>query len=353
MARLSRRLALGAAAAGALATPTLIKAQAPLRWRMVTSWARNLPGPGVSAQRLAERIAQMSGGQLKIEVFAAGEIVPALSVFEAVANGTVEMAHSAALFWAGKLPAAPIFTSMPFGLAPIEHAAWIDQGGQALWDALYAPSGVRAFLAGNTGPSTAGWFRKRLTGLADLAGLRIRVTGLGGEVYRRLGATPLALSPSETYPALERGVIDAAEFLAPSNDRAMGLQRVAPYLAWPGFNKPNGASELLLGIEAFARLPEALQAIIRAACRAEHDQGLAEAEYHNAASLRPLIEAGAQLMPLPTEILEAAQGATRVLIAELRERDALAARIVDSYAAAREAGIAWRRMQGFGQILAR
>ncbi len=217
----SRRRLL-AATAGLVAAPAIACAQGAIRWRCATSWARNLPGPGITAARLAKRIGEMSRGELTIEVFAAGEIVPALNVFDAVSNGTVEMGHTASLFWQGKMPAAGLFTTQPFGLSPAAHAAWLDAGGQALWDELYAPHGVKGLLAGNTGPSSAGWFRKPIMSLADIRGLRIRVTGLGGEIYRRLGATPIVTAPSDTYPALERGVIDAAEFLAPGNDAPMG-----------------------------------------------------------------------------------------------------------------------------------
>ncbi len=214
----------GLAAAGILSVPAVVRAETRWRWRMATSWPRNLPGPGVSAQRLADRIGAASGGRLVIDVFAAGEIVPAFEVFDAVAGGVVEMAHTAAFYWQGKMPAAVFFTSVPFGLGPIEHLAWIEiGGGQALWDELYAPSGVRAFLAGNTGPSMGGWFRRAIGSPDDLNGLRIRVQGLGGEVFRRLGATPVTLPPGEIATSLSTGAIDAVEFLAPSSDLAEGL----------------------------------------------------------------------------------------------------------------------------------
>ena len=333
------------AATGGVAAPSIARAQAKRRWRCVTSWAKNLPGPGISAARLAKRITVMSQGELTIDVFAAGEIVPGLNVLDAVSNGTVEMGHSAALFWQGKMPIAPLFTTMPFGLSPTAHAGWIDGEGQALWDELYAGFGTKALLAGNTGPSTAGWFRQPLKSIGDIAGLRIRVTGLGAEIYRRLGATPLVIAPSETYQALERGVIDAAEFLAPSNDQALGLYRVAPHLHYPGFNKPNGASELQIGAGHWRDLPEHLKGIIEAACRAEHDQGLAEAMRANAVALRQLIEAGARPMALPVDILTRIPTLVAEIHEELRMRDALSARILASYDAARTASTAWQRMQ--------
>jgi TRAP-type mannitol/chloroaromatic compound transport system substrate-binding protein len=338
------RRRLIAASMGALAAPSIARAQAPRRWRCVTSWAKNLPGPGVTAARLAKRISEMSAGELTIEIFAAGEIVPALNVFDAVSNGTVEMGHTASLFWQGKMPAAGLFTTQPFGLVPTEHAAWIDGGGQALWDELYAPHGVRGILAGNTGPSSAGWFRKPIASLADLKGLRIRVTGLGGEIYSRLGATPIVTAPADTYPALERGVIDAAEFLAPGNDAPLGLNRVAPQLAFPGFNKPNGASEALVSLKVWNELPAHLRAIVEAAAQAEHDAGLADAAALNNAAINTLLASGTQLLLLPDDVLEAARKATGEVLDQLAGRDALSGRIVASFRAAQDAGRLWRRV---------
>jgi TRAP-type mannitol/chloroaromatic compound transport system substrate-binding protein len=339
---IDRRMLL---AAGVIAAPAIARANTTRRWRMVTSWSRNLVGPGVTAERLARRITAMSDGAIVVELFAAGEVVPALSVFDAVSNGTVEMGHGAALFQAGKWPVAPVFTTVPFGLSPVAHAGWLDHAGQVLWDELYAPAGVKPFLAGNTGPSSAGWFRKPVETLADLAGLRIRATGLGGELYRRMGATPVSLAPGETYPALERGVIDAAEFLAPANDLALGLNRIAPFLAFPGFNKPNGASELIVARSLWEGLPPHLRAIIEAAARMEHDLGLAEAHRLNAEALRSLITGGTKIVRLPSPILVRGAALAEEMLAEIAARDPLAARIVGSYRAYRnDATSAWESL---------
>lgn len=340
---ISRRLFV--VGTGAVAAPHVAHAVAPRRWRLATSWARNLPGPGVTATRLARRITELSDGALSIDLFAAGEIVPAFGVFDAVSSGTVEMGHTAALFWGGKMPAAPLFTTVPFGLAPAAHAGWLDADGQGLWDQLYKPFGVKPLLAGNTGPSSAGWFRKQVLSLGDMAGLRIRVAGLGGEIYRRLGATPFTLSPSETYPALERGTIDAAEFLAPANDLALGLHHVAPHLAFPGFGKPNGASELLIGLQHWRTLSPRLQAIVSMAARAEHDAGLADAARSNAAALRVLIAEGASIFRLPADVLDRAQHFATEMLNRIRDHDLVSAAIVDSYRA--QAGVearAWDRL---------
>src|ERR1700736_3407637 len=269
---ITRRWVTGAGAfgvAGAMAAPRIARAETR-RWRMVTSWPRRLPGPGMSAERVAERISALSGGRLQITVNAAGEVVPALEVLDAVGSGVVEMGHTAAFYWQGKQPAAAFFTTVPFGLTPAEHVAWIDAGGgQAFWDELYAPFGVKPFMGGNTGVCMGGWFRHDLNSLDDLKGLKIRSLGLGGEVYRRLGATPQTTPPGEILTSLQSGVLDGAEFVGPGTDIALGLYRVAPLYYGPGFNKPNGTGECIVSLKAWQGLDPDLQAIIAHACAAE------------------------------------------------------------------------------------
>ena len=210
-----RNFTIGAVIAGALAMPAIARAQT-LKWRMVTSWPKRLPGPGTSAERVAERIRTLSGGRIDITVYAAGEVVPAFEVLGAVGGGVADIGHTASFYWQGKMPAAAFFTTVPFGLTPAEHVAWIDAGGgQALWDELYAPFGVRPFMGGNTGVCMGGWFRREIASLADLRGLKLRSLGLGGEVYRRLGATPQTTPPGEILTSLQSGVIDGAEFVGP------------------------------------------------------------------------------------------------------------------------------------------
>src|SRR6195952_1582555 len=183
-----RNLVRAAVLAPALAAPSIARAQTR-RWRMVTSWPKRLPGPGMSAERVAERIRTLSGGKLDIAVHAAGEVVPAFEVLDAVGGNVAEMGHTASFFWQGKMPAAVFYTTVPFGLTPAEHVAWVEAGGgQALWDDLYKPFGVKPFMGGNTGVCMGGWFRRDIKSLDDVKGLKIRSLGLGGEVYRRLGA---------------------------------------------------------------------------------------------------------------------------------------------------------------------
>ena len=190
-------------------------------------------------------------------------MVPAFEVLDAVGGGVAEMGHTAAFYWQGKEPAAAFYTTVPFGLTPLEHVAWVDAaGGQALWDELYAPFGVKPFMAGNTGVCMGGWFRRDMNGPEDLKGLKIRSLGLGGEVFRRLGATPQTTPVSEILTSLQSGVLDAAEFVGPGTDIALGLYRVATLYYGPGFNKPNGTG----GALCRAKSPEATDAKPRPSC---------------------------------------------------------------------------------------
>jgi len=332
---ISRRATLGLAAT-AIAAPSVARSQPQLRWRMVTSWPKGRIGPGVSARRVAERINAMSDGKLHVDLFGAGEIVPPFAVLDAVSNGTVEMGHTAALYWQGKIPAASFFTTVPFGLGPVEHQAWIElRDGQALWDELYRPYGVRAFLAGNTGASMGGWFKRKLSAPDDLKGMRIRVQGLGAEIYKELGAVPMAVPAGDLLPAFEKGSIDAVEFLAPSTDLETGLHRHAPYYYAPGFNKPNGASELLVSLKAWDELSDELKAVVAEACRAEHTLGLADAVEHNSRALNEILgKHPVSLEAFPPAILDAARRVSTDLMSQIAGTSPLAGRIVDSYTAA-------------------
>ncbi|MDH3472521.1 MAG: TRAP transporter substrate-binding protein [Rhodospirillales bacterium] len=341
-----RLLAGGGALAGGLALAAPAVAQERFEWNLVTSWPKDAPGPGTTARRIAERITLMSGGRLTVKLFAAGEVVPAFEVFDAVSRGTAQMGHTASFFWSGKFKAATFFTAVPFGLTPDGHQAWIYHGGgQALWDELYASAGVKPFLAGNSGMQMGGWCKREIRQLEDLKGLKYRIPGLGGEVMRRLGVTAVSLPPGEILPALQSGAIDGAEFLGPWSDIALGLNKAAPYYYWPGFHEPNGSAESLVNATAYAALPDDLKEITAAACEAENARGLAEADWQNAQSLID-IEAkhGVKLRRFGDDILAAAGKAAEEVLAELGAGDALAGRIHASYLAARAASLGWAKV---------
>ena len=330
------------AAAGAVAAPAVARADT-LRWRMVTSWPKRLPGPGMSAERIAERIRALSGGRIEITVHAAGELVPAFEVLDAVGGGVAEMGHTAAFYWQGKQPAAAYYTTVPFGLTPLEHVAWVDAGGgQTLWDELYAPFGVKPFMGGNTGVCMGGWFRREPKGLDDLKGLKIRSLGLGGEVYRRLGATPQTTPPGEILTSLQSGVLDAAEFVGPGTDIALGLYRVAPFYYGPGFNKPNGTGECLVNLKTWSGLDAATKAIIAHACAAEASYALSEMERLNAEALAALIgRNNAKLRSFAPDIVGAARQQAADVLAELGGKSDIARRINESYSTFRKSTAAW------------
>jgi len=340
---LARCAALGLA--GSLAAPRIARGETR-RWRMVTSWPRRLPGPGISAERVAERIAALSGGRLQVTVHAAGELVPPFEVLDAVASGVAEMAHTASFYWQGKEPAAVFFTTVPFGLTPGEHVAWIDVGGgQALWDELYAPFGAKPFMAGNTGVCMGGWFRRELHGVEDLKGLKIRSLGLGGEVYRRLGAVAQTTAPGEMLTSMQSGLIDGAEFVGPGSDIALGLYRIATFYYAPGFNKPNGTGECILSLKAWEALDSELKAIVRHACAVEAGFALAEMERLNFEALAALTgQHGVQLRGFPESLIRAARQEAGAVVGEVAARSAAARRIHDSYVSFRDRSAAWSRI---------
>src|ERR1051326_7790708 len=355
MATLTRRKLIksGPAVAGVLAAPAVARA-APVKWGMVTSWPKRLPGPGMSAERVAERINTTSGGRLQVALFAAGEVVPAFEVLDAVGSGVAEMGHTASFYWQGKQPAAVYFTTVPFGLVPSEHVAWVDAGGgQALWDELYAPFGVKPFMGGNTGVcmggntsvGMGGSFRREIKSLDDVKGLKLRTLGLGGEIYRRLGATPQTTPPGEIFTSLQSGVIDGAEFVGPGSDIALGLYRVAPFYYGPGFNKPNGTGECLVSLKAWQGLDPNLQAVIVQACAAEASFVLAEMERLNVEALAALTgRYSVQLKSFPTDLVAAARSQAADVLGEVAARSDIAKRIHASYTAFRERMANWSRI---------
>src|ERR1700727_3037440 len=335
----------GVALAGALAAPTVARAETR-RWRMVTSWPKRWPGPGMSAERVAERIATLSGGRIEITVSAAGEVVPAFEVLDAVGSGVAEMGHTAAFYWQGKEPAAAFFTTVPFGLIPNEHVSWIDAGGgQALWDEIYAPFGVKPFMGGNTGVCMGGWFRREIKSRDDVRGLKIRSLGLGGEVYRRLRALPQTTAPGEILVALQSGVLDAAEFVGHGSDIALGLYRFAPFYYGPGFNKPNGTGECIVSLKAWQALDSELQAIVAHACAAEASFALAEMERLNIEALATLkTRDNAQLRTFPPDLVAAARTTATDVLSELAGKSPGAQKVHDSYMAFRDKIFAWSRV---------
>lgn len=303
------------------------------QWHMVTTWPKHFPGMGTAAEDLAARIGEMSNGRLTVQVYGAGERVPAMEVFDAVSGGAAQMGHGAAYYWKGKSAAMPFFTTVPFGLAAWEMNAWLHYGGgMELWRELYADFGLLPFDAGNTGVQMGGWFRRPITGLADLDGLKMRIPGLGGEVMQRLGVTTVNIPGGELFTSMQTGVIDAVEWVGPYNDLAFGLHKVAKHYYYPGWHEPGAALELIVNAKAWGELPEDLQAVVAAACAASGARMTAELTARNQQALRTLVdEHGVRLHPFPEEVLAALREASAEVLAELTAGDAFARKVYDSY----------------------
>ncbi|TBU90260.1 TRAP transporter substrate-binding protein [Phytopseudomonas dryadis] len=313
------------------------KAAETFHWKMVTSWPKNYPGLGTAAERLAERINAMSAGRLTIKVYAAGELVPALEVFDAVSRGTAEIGHGTPYYWKGKVPAAQFFTSVPFGLSTLEMNAWLSKGGgQALWDETYAPFGVKPLAAGNTTMQMGGWYNKEINSLNDVKGLKIRMPGLGGEVWSKLGAITVNLPGGEIFTALQTHAIDATDWVSPYNDLTFGLHKAAKYYYYPGWQEPNAVVESMVNQKAFDSLPADLQAIVVEAAKAATLDMMDDYVYHNAGSLEQLKQQGVQIKRFPDDVLAAMQRESQVVLDELAAQSELNGRIWASLKAFQE-----------------
>ena len=303
-------------------------------WRMVTTWPPNFPILDEGCKLFADWIRTMSNGRLDIQVYGGGELVPPLEAFDAVRSGAAEMGSGAAYYWAGKAPAAQFFASVPFGMNAQQHTAWIlHGGGMELWRELYGNLGVVPFLAGNTGLQMGGWFRRRIDTTADLQGLKMRIPGLGGKVLARAGGTPVLLAGGELYTGLERGIIDATEWIGPYHDSLMGFPEIAPYYYTPGWHELGTAFELFANQERYQELPEDLRLIVETAALRLNTWVWLAFETKNAKYLERIKQAGkTEILRFPPEVLDQLRSYTREVIDDLTAGDPLAARVYESYA---------------------
>jgi TRAP-type mannitol/chloroaromatic compound transport system substrate-binding protein len=339
-------LATGLAGCGKSAAPdgeAGKPAEAARHWKMVTAWPTNFPGLGTGAADLAARITRASGGRLTVKVYGGGELVPPFEVFDAVSRGTAEMGHSAAYYWKGKSEAAPFFCAVPFGMNAQEQNGWLAfGGGLELWRELYARHDLVPFAAGNTGVQMAGWFNRELKSLADLAGLKMRIPGLGGEVMARLGVTTVNLPGAELFTALQSGAIDATEWVGPYNDLAFGLHRVARYCYYPGWQEPGPTLECMINKPAWEALPDDLKEIVSACCGAVNDAMLAEYTARNQRALDTLRnEHKVEFRPLPDDILAALRKASVQVLEEAAAKDPFTRKVYDSMRAFQAGAQAW------------
>jgi len=355
---MKRRQFLGSAGAGALLTGGVLSgcgkqssegasqataSQQKFNWKMVTTWQKNFPGLGTAANLLAQLVGEMSGGRLNIKVYGANELVPPLEIFDAVTGGAAEMGHTSAYYWKGKIPEAQFFSTVPFGMTALEMNAWLYYGGgMELWRKMYAPHGLIPVAAGNSGVQMGGWFNREINTVEDLQGLKMRIPGLGGEVLRRAGGTPVGMPGTEIFTSLESGVIDATEWVGPWNDMAKALYKVAKYYYYPGWHEPGTTMECMINQAAFETLPADLQSIVMTACKAVNLDMLSEFTARNNQALQTLVhEHNVQLREFPKPVLDKLRAISIEVVEELARENEQAALVYQSYRQFQQQVLAW------------
>ena len=310
-----------------------VQATETFEWSCVTSWPPKYPGLGMAVENLADLIEAASNGRLKIKIYGGGELVPAFEVFDAVSRGTVEMGHDASYYHKGKVAAAQFFTAIPFGLNAAELAGWFHYGGGLeLWRELYEPFNIVPFPCGNTGVQMGGWFNREINTVEDLKGLKMRIPGLGGEVIKRAGGTPITMPGSEIFTSLQTGAIDATEWVGAYNDIAFGLHKAAKYYYYPGWQEPGAGLECTVNADAWASLPLDLQSIVEVACQAITADMMAEYTHGNAVALRQLIDdPDVEVRPFPDDVLRLLKAITKEIVEELSAIDPAWEKIATSY----------------------
>ncbi len=333
--------------AGSMAVgSTVAQAAKTIKWKMVTTWPKNFPGLGTGANYLAKLITEMAGGRLKVKVYGANELVPPFEIFDAVSRGTAQMGHGAAYYWKGKSEAAQFFAAVPFGLNAQEMNAWLYHGGgMALWEEVYEPFGLIPTAAGNTGVQMAGWFNREINAVADLKGLKMRIPGLGGEVLKRAGGTPVSLPGGEIFTSLKSGAIDASEWVGPYNDLAFGLYKAAKYYYYPGWHEPGTTLECFINAEAFAALPKDLQSIVKQACRVANQDMLTEYTARNHAALHTLVNKHkVNLKKLPDQVLQKLRRLSDEVVADVGNKDKTSKKVYQSFIKFREQVTEWHNI---------
>lgn len=319
-----------------------VQTQKKVRWRLASSFPRSVDVLYGSAELVAERVNAMSGGNFEIRCYPAGELVPGLQVMDAVQQGTVQAGQTASYYYKGKNPALAFDACVPFGFTSRQQTAWLEEaGGRALMDELFGAFGIKTFCCGNTGTQMGGWFKNPLGGLADLEGLKMRIPGLGGEVMAALGVNVQVLAGGEIYPALERGAIDATEWVGPYDDEQLGFHKVAKHYLYPGWWEPGASLSLYVGTKAWNELPAEYQAMFSAACREASLVMQAQYDARNPAALQRILASGVTMSPFSDDIMQAASTASEALLQDYASKDAGYKKVLDHWDAFRKASNGW------------
>jgi TRAP-type mannitol/chloroaromatic compound transport system substrate-binding protein len=328
-----KQASVSTVAATAVAAPAIVRADTKIKWKMVTTWPKNFPVLGTGANQLADLITEMSDGRIKVKVYGAGELIPAFEVFDAVSRGTAQLGHGSAYYWKGKIEEAQFFSTVPFGMNATEMTSWLYYGGgMDLWRETYEPFGVIPAAAGNTTVQMAGWFNKEINSTDDLKGLKMRIPGLGGEVLKRAGGTPVNLPGGELFTSLKTGAIDATEWVGPYNDMAFGLHKAAKYYYYPGWHEPGTTLEAIINKKAFEALPKDLKAIVENSCKIVNQNMSLEFTAKNNAALETLVNKHkVDVRKLPDDVLSKLKALSQDVVAELAAKNKAAQKINDSY----------------------
>ena len=315
---LKQAASAGVGATAAIASPAIGQTGSPeVRWRLATSFPKSVDTIYGVSEHMVKRVSDATGGKFQIRVFAPGEIVPALQVADAVQQGTVECGHTASYYYVGKNTAFGFETTMPFGLNSRQQNAWLRFGeGRKLINEFLREYNIVGLTCGNTGAQMGGWFRKEIKSLADLKGLKMRIPGFGGRIFAALGAVPQALPAGEIYQALERGTIDAAEWVGPYDDEKLGFFKVAKNYCYPGWWEPGSTLSLYVNIKAWDALPAEYKAALESACGEANDRLLADYDNRNPAALQRLVNQGTVLRAYPRDVMQAAFEASKQIYAE-------------------------------------
>jgi len=315
-----------------------------VRWRLASSFPRSLDTIFGAADRLAERVSSLTGGAFTIRVHPAGELVPGLQVLDAVESGSAEIGHSASYYYNGKSPSLLFDAAVPFGLTARQHNAWLlEGGGLERMREVFREFGIRNLPGGNTGVQMGGWFRRPVRSLADLKGLKMRIPGMGGEVMAALGVTVQVLAGGDIYPALERGAIDATEWVGPYDDQKLGFHRVVKTYHYPGWWEPGPALTFYVNQKAWDELPSTYQSALEAASREAALGMMAEYDAKNPPALKELLAQGVELVPFPDDVMRGAAEATKEIIEEIAGRDASFATILSEWRTFRDDSNRWFR----------
>ena len=343
--RISRRklAPLAATAAVALASPAIAQSSGDtVRWRLTSSFPKSLDTLYGAAQTIARVVGELTDGKFVLLTFGAGEIVPGLQVLDAVSNGTVECGHTYTGYYIGKSPSFIFDGSLPFGFTPRQHNAWTLFGdGRKLMEEVYDSFNIVALPAGNTGGQMFGWFRKELKTVADFQGLKMRTAGFGGKVMAKLGVVAQQIAGGEIYQALERGTIDACEWVGPYDDEKLGFHKVAKYYYTPGVMEMEATNHLFIQKAAWNALPPRYQAALRYACNYAMTEMLASYDAKNAKAITSLVASGTQLAVLPTEVVRALRGALEAVLDEEAANDPLFKKILTNWRAFRAEQHQW------------